>query len=422
MTDERRPDDAPDAPAADPVARWRATTRAKALKSAPERRDPFATSSGIEIADLYTAADLDALGFDPDRDLGLPGRAAVHPRRPADDVPEPPLDDAPVRRLRDGRGDERALPLPPRPGPDRALGRLRPADPDGLRLGRARGGRARSAGSASRSAASRTWRSCLRGLPLGEVSTSMTINSTAPILLALYVAAAENQGVPRDRIAGTTQNDILKEYIARGTWIYPPAAVDAPRDRHLRVRARGSCRAGTRSRSPATTCARPGRRRPRSSPSRWPTRSPTARRPSRAGSRSTTFAPAPELLLRRLVGAVRGGRQVPGGPADVGPDHARSVRRIERTFDGVPVPRPDRRLQPDRPVDRQQRRPDDGPGARGDPRRRPEPPHERSRRGARPADRGVGPPRPPDPADPRLRERRDRDARSARGLLLRRVA
>jgi methylmalonyl-CoA mutase N-terminal domain/subunit len=62
----------------------------------------------------------------------------------------------------------------------------------------------------------------LDGLPLGEVSTSMTINSTAAILLALYTAAAEKQGVPRDRISGTTQNDILKEYIARGTWIYPP--------------------------------------------------------------------------------------------------------------------------------------------------------------------------------------------------------
>jgi len=62
----------------------------------------------------------------------------------------------------------------------------------------------------------------LDGLPLGEVSTSMTINSTAPILLALYVAAAEKQGVARDRISGTTQNDILKEYIARGTYVYPP--------------------------------------------------------------------------------------------------------------------------------------------------------------------------------------------------------
>jgi methylmalonyl-CoA mutase N-terminal domain/subunit len=54
------------------------------------------------------------------------------------------------------------------------------------------------------------------------VSTSMTINSTAAILLALYVAAAEKRGVTRDRISGTTQNDILKEYIARGTYIYPP--------------------------------------------------------------------------------------------------------------------------------------------------------------------------------------------------------
>jgi methylmalonyl-CoA mutase, N-terminal domain len=60
------------------------------------------------------------------------------------------------------------------------------------------------------------------GLPLGEVSTSMTINATAPILLSLYVAAAEAQGVERARISGTTQNDILKEYIARGTYIFPP--------------------------------------------------------------------------------------------------------------------------------------------------------------------------------------------------------
>ena len=60
------------------------------------------------------------------------------------------------------------------------------------------------------------------GLPLGEVSTSMTINATAPILLALYVAAAEAQGVERASISGTTQNDILKEYIARGTYIFPP--------------------------------------------------------------------------------------------------------------------------------------------------------------------------------------------------------
>ena len=60
------------------------------------------------------------------------------------------------------------------------------------------------------------------GIPLDRVSTSMTINSTAIILLALYVAVARRQGVPLPALAGTIQNDILKEYIARGTYVYPP--------------------------------------------------------------------------------------------------------------------------------------------------------------------------------------------------------
>jgi methylmalonyl-CoA mutase N-terminal domain/subunit len=60
------------------------------------------------------------------------------------------------------------------------------------------------------------------GIPLAEVSTSMTINSTAAILLSLYLAVAKKQGVPFDKVRGTLQNDILKEYIARGTYIYPP--------------------------------------------------------------------------------------------------------------------------------------------------------------------------------------------------------
>jgi methylmalonyl-CoA mutase, N-terminal domain len=59
------------------------------------------------------------------------------------------------------------------------------------------------------------------GIDLGEVSTSMTINSTAAILLAFYVALGDEQGVSRDKLAGTIQNDVLKEYIARGTYIYP---------------------------------------------------------------------------------------------------------------------------------------------------------------------------------------------------------
>ena len=59
-------------------------------------------------------------------------------------------------------------------------------------------------------------------IPLDKVSTSMTINAPASVLLALYIAVAEKQGVTRDKISGTIQNDILKEYIARGTYIYPP--------------------------------------------------------------------------------------------------------------------------------------------------------------------------------------------------------
>jgi methylmalonyl-CoA mutase, N-terminal domain len=60
------------------------------------------------------------------------------------------------------------------------------------------------------------------GIPLERVSTSMTINATAIILLALYIAIAKRQGVPAQSLSGTVQNDILKEYVARGTYIYPP--------------------------------------------------------------------------------------------------------------------------------------------------------------------------------------------------------
>src|SRR5688572_1901463 len=62
------------------------------------------------------------------------------------------------------------------------------------------------------------------GIPLDRVSTSMTINATAIILLALYVGVARRQGVAPAALAGTVQNDILKEYVARGTYIYPPRA------------------------------------------------------------------------------------------------------------------------------------------------------------------------------------------------------
>ena len=66
-------------------------------------------------------------------------------------------------------------------------------------------------------------RTLFNDIPLDRVSTSMTINATAAILLAMYVVLAEESGVPLETIAGTIQNDILKEYYARGTYIYPPA-------------------------------------------------------------------------------------------------------------------------------------------------------------------------------------------------------
>src|SRR5450759_3460094 len=63
----------------------------------------------------------------------------------------------------------------------------------------------------------------MQGIPLGEMNTSMTINATAAWLLALYIVAAEDQGVSQDRLQGTTQNDIIKEFLARGTYAFPPA-------------------------------------------------------------------------------------------------------------------------------------------------------------------------------------------------------
>ena len=65
-------------------------------------------------------------------------------------------------------------------------------------------------------------RTLMRDIPLDQVTTSMTINAPAMMLLALYIVVAEEQGVPQARLGGTIQNDILKEYIARGTYIYPP--------------------------------------------------------------------------------------------------------------------------------------------------------------------------------------------------------
>jgi methylmalonyl-CoA mutase N-terminal domain/subunit len=201
--------------------RWRETLRAKALGSAAERRPRFETSSGIEIRDLYSPAD--TAGLDEARDLGRPGEypftRGVQPtmyrsrlwtmRQYAGFATAEETNRRFRYLLAQGQtGLSVAFDLPTQMGYDSDA-----PEAEG-EVGRV--------GVPIDSLADMT--TLLDGLPLGEVSTSMTINATAPILLALYVAAAEAQGVPRERISGTTQNDILKEYIARGTYIYPPRA------------------------------------------------------------------------------------------------------------------------------------------------------------------------------------------------------
>ena len=222
MTHRPGGDDPRDDPAAD-VERWRATTRAKAVNAAPERRERFVTSSDIEIAEIYTAEDLDATGFDARRDLGLPGeppftrgvQATMYRsrfwtmRQYAGFATAEETNQRFRYLLEQGQtGLSVAFDLPTQMGYDSDAPEAE--------------GEVGKVGVPISSLAD--MEVLLDGLPLGEVSTSMTINSTAPILLALYVAAAEKQGVARERVSGTTQNDILKEYIARGTWIYPPAA------------------------------------------------------------------------------------------------------------------------------------------------------------------------------------------------------
>ena len=208
------------APLPDPGRdRWRAGTRAQAIASPPERQARFETSSGVEIADLYTPADV--AGLDEERDLGRPGEypftRGVQPtmyrgrlwtmRQYAGFATAAETNERFRYLLAQGQtGLSVAFDLPTQMGYDSDA----PA---------AEGEVGRVGVPVSSLA---DMEALFAGIPLGEVSTSMTINATAAILLALYVAAAGKQGVPRDRVAGTTQNDILKEYIARGTYIFPP--------------------------------------------------------------------------------------------------------------------------------------------------------------------------------------------------------
>ncbi len=155
------------------------------------------------------------------------------------------------------------------------------------------------------------------GIPLDEVSTSMTINAPAAMLLLLYQLVAEEQGVDGGKLAGTIQNDILKEYIARGTYIYPAGAVAAAdhatssptarrdpaleHDLDLRLphgRGRRDARAGDRVHARRRHRVRPGGDRGR--------------------SRRRRLRAAAVLLLRGTDDAARGGREVPRRPPHLG--------------------------------------------------------------------------------------------------------
>jgi methylmalonyl-CoA mutase N-terminal domain/subunit len=207
-------------PAPDPGRdRWRATTRAAALDGAAERRARFETSSGIEVRDLYSPAD--TADLDEDRDLGRPGefpftrgvqatmyRSRLWTMRQYAGFATAEETNRRFRYLLEHgqTGLSVAFDLPTQMGYDSDA-------PE-------------AAGEVGRVgvpiASLADMEVLFRDIPLGSVSTSMTINATAATLLALYVVTAERQGIARSAVSGTVQNDILKEYIARGTWIYPP--------------------------------------------------------------------------------------------------------------------------------------------------------------------------------------------------------
>ncbi len=393
--------------------RWRATLRAKAVADSPERRARFVSTSGIEYRDLYTPADV--AGLDEERDLGRPGeypftrgvqptmyRGRLWTMRQYAGFGTAEETNARFRYLLEQgqTGLSVAFDLPTQMGYDSDA-------PESL-------GEVGRVGVPIDSLAD--METLFAGIPLGDVSTSMTINSTAAILLALYVAAAEKQGVERGRISGTTQNDILKEYIARGTYIYPPrpsmrlvtdifefATRELPRWNTISISGYHMREAGaTAAQELAFTMAdaiayveaavRAG-----------------LDVDAFAGRLSFFFASWSELFEE--VAKFRAARRM------WATDREGALRRIEHAFYGVPVPRADRRFQPHGDIDRQQRGTYHSAGARGRPGRGAEPPHELPRRGARAPDRGGRPAGPADPAGHRVRGRGHRDPRPARRQL-----
>lgn len=197
---------------------WRNTILRKALDQSPERRSAFTTDSGIPVKCLYTPLDLEEIDYTTD--LGFPGAypytRGVYPtmyrgrhwtmRNYAGFGTAEDTNKRFHYLLQHGmRGLSLAFDLPTQLGYDSD-------DP------MAEGSVGRVGVAVDTLADMEV---LFKGIPLDEVSTSMTINAPATILLAMYIALAEKQGIPSEKLTGTTQNDILKEFIARGTYIFP---------------------------------------------------------------------------------------------------------------------------------------------------------------------------------------------------------
>jgi methylmalonyl-CoA mutase N-terminal domain/subunit len=202
------------------VEHWQATDVQRAASRLPERRDPFTTISGSPVKRLYTPADV--AGLDYGRDLGLPGRypftRGVHPTgyrgrlwtmRMFSGFGTAEETNARFKYLLEQgqTGLSIAFDMPTLYGYDtdaaEAIGEFG------------------KCGVAISSLAD--MEALLDGIPLDQVTTSMTINSPAAIIWAMYIAAAERRGIPRAALGGTIQNDILKEFIAQKEFLFPPA-------------------------------------------------------------------------------------------------------------------------------------------------------------------------------------------------------
>ena len=190
-------------------------------------------------------------------------------------------------------------------------------------------------------------RTLFNGIPLDRVTTSMTINSTAATLLSLYAAVAEEQGVDKSKIGGTVQNDILKEYIARGTYIYPPepsmrlitdtfdyCTREVPRWNTISI-------SGYHMREAGCTAAQGNRLHDRQ-------RNRLRRSGAGGGSGVRRLRPAAVILLRLPLQLPRRSGQVPRRTAALGDDRPRAVRLAKRTGANAALPHADGRRHADR--------------------------------------------------------------------------